>query len=186
MKHLAIYLLASACTLTAANAFAQIEVGQVSTRASQFTTAETLNNITEAGFQISSINDGSVFASLAVTHEFENGFDLGVRGLLPMEYRKQAQAYMGEVFGRFMMVNDVNQMYIETNLTQGFFNTNYGTVAFGMVGASYGYTRHIGKQFALGALIGVDYSPSQLSHDGVFNHSSTLYNHIGVSGGYYF
>lgn len=182
MKLLAVSLLG----LISSVAFAQIEVSQLSTNAHQVTQIMEHNNVTEAGFQMSSINNGSAFASLSVAHEFDNGFDLGIRGLLPMEYSKQAQAYMGQIYGRFMLVNDINQMYIEINGTQGFFNAPEGTDAFNMIGAGYSYTRHLTAQFAASALIGVDYSGTRLSHDEVISSSPTFYNHIGVSGSYFF
>jgi hypothetical protein len=103
-----------------------------------------------------------------------------------LQYSKIAQAYLGELVARFMLVNEVNQMYLEGTATQGFFNDQQGTMPFLMAGANYGYMRRINSDFKLGASIGVDYANARITQDSFSTSSPIIYNKIALSGSYYF
>ena len=95
---------------------------------------------------------------------------------------------MGELVARFMLINDTNQMYVEGTATQGFFNDQYqyGTTAFVMAGANYGYMRRINSDIKIGASIGIDYSTARISQDQLVTGAGIIYNKIALSGSYYF
>lgn len=144
------------------------------------------NDFTEAGFTTSSINGGSTFATVSLGHEFENGFTLGARGLMPMNFARESQIYLGQVFGRFPFLNAQNILYIEPRITQGFFSAEGGgTNYFAMFGATYGYIRRFKGDFALGINIGADYAPSRPARN-QFVSSSAILSQLGLTGGYYF
>lgn len=146
----------------------------------------TTDNFTEIGAEYNSINDGTPFATLGLIHEFANGFSLGVRGDLPLRFKSQGEAYLGQVLGRFMLMNEINQMYLEPTITEAFFNGIGGAVNFAMFGASYGYNRVIAKDLLVGAHIGMEYSSARVSQGQVFAGEGTLYSIIGLSSSYYF
>lgn len=182
MKLLLVTLLAAFAT----TAFAA-EEGQI-TMANPEPTTNSLwkgENLTEASVQYSSINNGSVFAAVGLMHEWDNGFALGVRGYVPMQYTKQDAAYMAQIAARFLLMNDVNQMYVEGTVTEGFFNDAVGTNSFQMIGADYGFTRKITKEISVGGVLGIDFSPTRIAQDTTAS-GSTFYNKIAVVGNYYF
>ena len=116
------------------------------------------NELVEAGFAVSSINDGSSFFTAAINHEFSNWFTLGLRGLLPMAFDEKAQVYEVQASARINLLNEENVIYGEGQLTQGFFNGDYDTQPFGMVGVSAGYSRKLPEGFTFGVSYGIDYS----------------------------
>lgn len=169
----------------ASSAFAA-DVGQITMSQPQ-TESLTLenSNVTEAGLRFSSVNDGSVYATVGVIHEFENGFGLGVRGYMPVEFKNQSQAYMGEIVSRFMLLNAEDQMYIDGSLTGAFFNGKGNGEGFALIGAEWGYKHQFTPQIAAGGNIGVDYSDRRVS-DNTISNDSTLYSKASVFGAFYF
>jgi hypothetical protein len=143
------------------------------------------SNITEAGMNYSSLNDGSLFATIALVHEWDNGFAAGVRGFLPMQYTKQEQAYMGQVLGRFIILNDIDQMYIEGTLAQGFFNGSNDGMPFFTLGTDYGYMHKFTDKLAAGGSLGLDYSDRRITGDTLYN-QRTLYSKLSIFGAFYF
>lgn len=144
------------------------------------------NNFTEIGYQLSSINNGSSYTNLALAHDFDNGFTLGVRGSLPMEFTRESQTYLGQVFGRFPLMNAENILYIELTAGSGMFTGDQvSNRVFGMVGGTYGYVRRFPGDFSAGLNVGVNYATSRITKD-VFVSRSTIVNHIAFTGGYYF
>jgi hypothetical protein len=188
MKSFALVLV----TLFAGAAFAA-DTGQITMQAPKTQTLmEDKANITEAGFHYSSINDGSAYATVGVVHEFDNGFALGVRAFLPVEFNNQAQAYIGEAMGRFILYNEVDlamnsldQMYIEGTLAQGFFNGEGDGHPFVLMGADYGYMHHFTDKFAAGGNLGLDYSGQRITH-GDYSNDRTLYSKLTLLGSYTF
>lgn len=171
--------------LVSMSAFA-IQEGQSTMSAPTAATVSTEKaNLTEAGFHYSSINDGSAFATVGLIHEFANGFALGMRGFLPMQYTKQSQAYMGQLVSRFILLNENDQMYIEGTMAQGFFNGTYSGMPFVTIGADYGYSHKINNQIALGGSLGIDYSNQRITQDDMTNRR-TLYSKFSLNGSYYF
>ncbi len=139
---------------------------------------------TEFGIMSSSINSGTRFANVGIMRQWQNGFELGVRGLMPVDFERETQTYMGQLFMRFDFVNAVNVMFLETSLFQGFFS-DFGTTAFAGFGATYGYRRELMNDFTAGVNIGVDWSTSRISRDNISD-VSALYSRLGVVGGYNF
>jgi hypothetical protein len=175
------------CLLACLPAFAfAAQEGEITMKSTAPAAPGLSSNLTEAGFAYSSINNGSAFATVAILHEWDNGIALGARGLLPMQYTKQASAYMGQLLARFMVLNDTNQIFIEPTLTQGWFNDTFKTMAFGMFGADFGYQRQINSQFAVGGRIGMDYSRQRITQDTILSDTDVIYNKIAVTGAYYF
>ncbi|MBX3020852.1 MAG: hypothetical protein KF799_04185 [Bdellovibrionales bacterium] len=169
-------------------ALAEDEVGAVTYKLTGEKSIDfTKNNFTEVGFSMSSINNGSRFTNMVIAHDFANGFTLGARGLIPIDYGRGSETYMGQVFGRFPILNAENIIYIEAAITQGFFNadTLNGTDPFAMLGATYGYARRFKNDFSAGLALGVDWSTSRISRDIIVS-SSSLVNHVTLTGGYYF
>src|SRR5665213_2080635 len=163
------------CFVTSA-AFAADDVGQitmVAPKAASVSTEKT--NITEAGFHYTSINDGSAFATVGLIHEFDNGFAIGARGFLPMQYTKQAQAFMGQAIARFILLNEIDQMYVEGTIAQGFFNGTENGQPFATLGADYGYMHKFTDKIALGGSLGMDYSGQRITQDTVSD-QRTLYS----------
>lgn len=143
-----------------------------------------MSDFTEFGFQYSSLNDGSPYATVGMIREWDNGFAFGARGMMPMTYSKQAQAYVGQVLARFILLNTVDQMYIEPTLAFAHFNGD-DSANFLMYGASYGYLHKFTKTLAAGGSLGVDYANSRVTRDTVLS-QGTLYNKFSVVGSYYF
>lgn len=168
------------------------EVGSVVYRATGEKNVDfSKNNTTEFGFQLSSINTGTRFANIAVTHDFQSGLTIGGRGLMPVDYASESQTYIGQVFTRFPLMNNENILYIETALSAGVFSNaetpeiSSDNTTFMMLGASYGYTRRFGREFSAGIALGVDWTGSRMIHDQVVSRS-TIVNHATINGGYYF
>ena len=181
MKNL---VLALACVLSF-SALAATDVGVISTTTDSVVTPSDRSNFMEAGMQYSSMNEGTPFATVALVHEWKNGFALGARGLLPMAFAKQAQSYMGQIMMRFILLNEGDQVFVEPTISQGYFNGVEEGRLFATVGMNVGYTHNIKKLWSVGGMLGVDYSPSRISRDEITNRS-TLYNKVAVTGSYYF
>jgi len=143
------------------------------------------SNITEAGLTYSSINDGSAFATVGVIHEWDNGFGLGVRGYLPIGFQHQEQAYLGNVVARFIILNEIDQMFIEGSMGQGFFNGKNEGQPFYTIGAGFGYMHKFTDKLAAGGILGIDYSDKRITDDLLYN-DRTLYSKVSVFGSYYF
>jgi hypothetical protein len=142
-------------------------------------------NYGEVTMQYSSINNGSAFATVGGLHEFDNGFAVGARGYLPLQY-VQAQAYMLQAVGRFFLMNNENHLYVDGTLTYGFFNNRTSdTASFQMLGTEIGFSHNLDKQFSVGGEIGVDFSPYRIAQDTVST-ARTFYNKIAVTGKYTF
>jgi len=182
MKSLLLFIM----SFTSFSAFAATNDGALVMPAPQRTESVTDQvNFAEFGFQYSSINDGSADAAIGALHEWPNGFALGFRALLPMSFTNQAQAYMGEIVSRFMILNEGDQMYVEPTVGYGYFNSIQGG-HFTTIGAGFGYMHKFTRTLALSGLLGVDYSSSRVSGDTVISGSNVLYNKVMVSGSYYF
>jgi hypothetical protein len=149
-------------------------------------TDEIKYNSTEAGFQYSSINNGSAFAHIAIIHEFKNGFSIGARGLMPMNYTSDSQIYQGQAFGRFIILNEITQMHIEPSITQVIVSDDAGTHPIPMFGAAYGISRIIKNNLAVGGQIGVDFAGDRIAHNEIRSGTSTIYNRLSVNGTYAF
>lgn len=162
------------------------DVGTVSSRVSSSDVVSSTNNFTELGMEYSSINNGTPYASIGLIHDFANGFSVGARGDMPLRFNSQSNSYLLQILGRFMMMNTVNQMYLEPTLTEAVFNGNNGAINFLMTGLNFGYNRVIAKDLIVGAHIGVDYASDRISQDQIFASERTLYSKLGVAGSYYF
>ena len=173
-------------TLASISAFTFAQSNAVSLNAKDLALVSSKSNTMEAGMAVSSINNGTVFATISYMHEYQEGYALGVRGNLPLEFSKQSNTYAVQGVGRFMFVNDVNRMYLEANLTQGFFNDIRGTKPFWMIGGDYGYARMITRQLSVGGRIGLDFATARLSRNEINRGASTLYNTIALEGSYFF
>ncbi len=177
----------AAITLLSLTALAEstLNSGTVSLSASEMALISPKSNTAEAGLETSSINNGTTFATIAMVHEFVGGYSLGVRGFVPMDFHGQSNAYMVQILARFMFMNDVNQLYAEPRLTQGFFNDTKDTIPFVMLGANMGYNRMLTKEISVGGHLGVDFASVRIA--GNRTESGRLfYNNIGVGGNYYF
>ena len=186
MRGALVSLIFLAITASPAAFAADLQGGEIKAPTQNSTSDWDRQNLTEAGFQYSSLNNGTPFGTAGLFHEFNNGFTAGLRGYVPLQYSKVAQAYLGELVARFMLVNETNQMYLEGTFTQGFFNDQLGTMPFLMGGANYGYMRRINSDFKLGASIGVDYANARITQDSFSTGSPIIYNKIALSGSYYF
>ena len=162
------------------------ETGQITMSAPRTESLSTeKSNLTEGGFNYTSLNEGSMFSTVAVIHEFDNGFALGARGFFPMQYTKQSQAYMGQAVARFILLNEIDQMFIEGTLAQGFFNGTKDGVPFVTLGSDYGYMHKFTDKLAAGGSLGLDYSNQRITQDTVTG-QRTLYSKISLYGTYYF
>ena len=142
-------------------------------------------NTTEAGMTYSSMNNGTAFINIGVVHEFTNGFALGVRGGLPMQYSRDNQLYSGEILGRFMLLNETNRMYIEPTITQFLFNDNTGTNPFMAIGSNFAFVRQINKDMSVGGLLGANYASTRVVR-GVWQDTEAINSQFGVTGSYAF
>lgn len=138
----------------------------------------------EVGIQISSINSGSALTNLAFNHEFGDWFTGGIRALLPLEFGRPTQTFMGQLYGRFPLINTEDVVFIEPAVTQGFFSGDNSS-PFWMLGASYSYFHRFGGDFIAGANIGADFSPSRIAGDRFYSSNGTVYSHLTITGGYY-
>jgi hypothetical protein len=143
------------------------------------------NELVEAGFMVSSINSGSSFVTATIGHEFSEWFTLGLRGLVPLAFDEKAQVYEVQANARINLLNDENVIYGEGQLTQGFFNGDYDTEPFGMIGVSAGYARKLPEGFSVGVSYGIDYSSSRVRDSRIYELNS-IYNKLALTGGYYF
>lgn len=177
--------LAMVIGLAAGSAMAA-EESSISTHPPQSAMVSTTNNLTEIGMEYSSINNGTPYATVGLIHEFSNGFSLGVRGDLPLQFASQSNSYIGQILGRFMLMNEINQMYLEPVLGEAFFNGVGPATNFAMFGLGYGYNRVLMKDLVVGAHVGVDYASARVVGDNVYSGERTFYSRIGLSGSYYF
>lgn len=159
--------------------------GQITMKTESAKVDLTKYNSSEAGIGYSSIDNGTAFIQMALVHEFQNGFALGGRANLPMQYSRNQQIYSGQLLARFMIMNNVNKMYIEPALTQALLNGDYGNHTFLALGASYGFMREIKRDMILGARVGIDGSGTRVAN-GTFRESQTFYNSIALMGSYGF
>lgn len=167
-------------SVVSVNAFAQSEI---SASAKDMALVSSKNKTLEMGLDISSINNGTPFATVAYVHEFQSGFAVGGRGYMPLEFSNQKTAYLMQVLGRFMLINDINRAFVEAKLTQGFFNEEPSL--FAMIGGDFGYTRMITRDISVGLRLGADLSTSRISNNRI-ELSRTIFNHIGIDASYYF
>jgi hypothetical protein len=146
-------------------------------------------NFTEVGAEVSAINNGTSFASLSLAREMGDWFTGGIRALLPINSARETQVFLGQVFGRFPMLNDVNQIYIEARLSLGV--ADGAVTAAGMsnslyaMGASYCYRHHFSSNLTAGADLGADMFGQTLSHNEIVS-GAPLESHFSLVGGYYF
>lgn len=102
-----------------------------------------------------------------------------------MSFTKQAQAYMGQILARFILLNEGDQIFIEPTITQGYYNGEYQGGMFANLGGGIGYTHNYKKLWSFGAILGAEYSPWRISRDRMIE-GSTLYNKVAFTGSYYF
>lgn len=143
------------------------------------------NELVEAGFTVSSINSGSTFIAATINHEFSDWFTMGLRGLVPMAFDEKAQVYEVQGLMRVNLLNEDNVIYGEGQLTQGFFNGDYDTTPFVMMGVSAGYARKLPEGFSVGVSYGIDYSTTRVRDSRAYE-TNSLYNKLAFIGGFYF
>jgi hypothetical protein len=139
----------------------------------------------EAGMHLHSINGGSSFMGLGITKETKPWLVFGAKALLPMNYSKEYQTYLGQVFARFNFLTGEDQMGIEADATQGFFNAASGTSIFAMFGLAYVYKHEWTDRYNLSLNVGVDYG-NRVQDDFLATQTSQMYNKIALVGGYNF
>lgn len=182
MKH----LLLATLTLISGLAHATQE-GQITMSAPAAQTSSGMKmNLTEVGLTYSSISNGMSFASVGVIHEYENGFSLGARGLMPLQFTDNSQIYMGQVVGRFMILNEANQIYVDTTLGLAYANQKDEGASFGVGGLAVGYLHQIQRDLKVGASLGADYSYRRIEDGTVVTTGGTLNNRLGINGTYAF
>ena len=167
---------------------AQEQVGKISMNPSgSVSPYSSRSNLTEGGYQHSSLSEGSDFATVAFLHEFDNGFTLGIRGFLPMQ-AKPSQIFMGQAVGRFVLLNEINQLYIEGTAAEGYLARSAGGQTFQTFGLDVGLMRKITTDFALGASLGADYSNQFVSRElsEVTANGGSLYSKVSLNGNLYF
>lgn len=156
---------------------------------SRLTMPETVQpkmNSTEFSLLGTSFNSGSMMSAIAAIHEFDNGYALGARGLLPLTTGGEAQVYMAQLFSRVYLTNDENITYFEVSLGEVFFNQPSGTDYTASIGLEYGYKRQITNQFSAGASMGVEYAGARMANDNFYNNTGYLYNKLGLNASYYY
>jgi hypothetical protein len=143
-----------------------------------------LRNRTEVGYMVTSLNSGTNFANVGILRRISENFELGLRGLVPIDFDRQNQIYIGQAFVRYDMVNAENVFYLEGSLFQGML-TDYSTDLFAGFGGTYGYRRAFTEELSAGANIGVDYSSGRIVDDRL-NYNWTLMSRLGIVGAYNF
>jgi CubicO group peptidase (beta-lactamase class C family) len=180
-------LLAALASVSTAQAASEILTApQISAKSSTVSVPLDRSSVTEAGAIVSSINDGALFGTVGFFHEYEDGFTLGGRAVLPMQYSHDAQVYAAQGVGRFMLSYDANQMYLEATISEDIFTKQGETLLTTMVGANYGYMRVISQDVRIGAAIGLDYSRDRIEDNAFAFNSPTVYNKFAIMGSLYF
>jgi hypothetical protein len=145
------------------------------------------NKNIEAGIVVSSMNSTYTFASMAMTHMFSKEFGLGLRAMMPLQFSKEEQLYLGQALIRFGLIEaGPSSMYFEGALTQAFYSAPGASDSFNMVGLSAGYLRRLKNGFSAGGLLGVDWSQARMKGDAITPNSSILYNKFAFVGTYNF
>ncbi len=168
-------------------AFAAVtDTGSSGMMVSQAQPVRNAQNLTDFSLAYSSILKGSSYAGVGLMKEWDNGYALGVRGFMPLTFDKDTNVYMGQIALRMMLLNESNQIYVEPEYTQGFYNhVGQNTGYFNMFGAVVGFNHPFNKNFTLGASLGVDYALQTVTEQRLTD-THTFYNKISVVGGYYF
>lgn len=143
-----------------------------------------LRNRTEVGYMVSSLNSGSNFANISILREIADQMELGLRGLVPIDFDRETQVYMGQIFLRYNLVNAENVFYLEGSIFQGML-TDLNSSLFAGFGGTYGYRRSFTPELSAGVNIGVDYSSSRIT-DNRFESQWTLISRLGLVGAYNF
>lgn len=151
----------------------------------ELTETQTYNNATEFGVMVSSINSGSQFTSLGLLHKFAGDWEIGVRGLLPMNLEREAQVYQGHAFLRYDFINQKNVLFLEGSIYQGLYS-RLGNELFAGFGGTYGFRRNFTRELNAGINLGADYSSSRISRDTIASSVGAFYTRMTVSGGYNF
>ncbi len=141
---------------------------------------------TEFGWTTSSINNGSQFALLGFSWNISTNWELGLRGLIPMDFERDVQIYSAQALARYNFVNDKNIMYMEGQAIQSMFAFLGDNRLFAGVGATYGYRRAITHELSAGVNVGVDYLSASIVRDYIANTNWTFYNRVAVTGAYNF
>lgn len=111
---------------------------------------------TEAGVTVSSIRNGTTFASASLLRDMTRAFQLGLRGHIPMNFSDDLKVYEGEVLARWKFHMGTDTMALEGTFTQAIESTD-GNAFFGLIGASYSYFRKFSPELSGGIAVGADY-----------------------------
>jgi hypothetical protein len=170
-----IFLLVAMASLSANQVFANEGVSDyTSSVVKELTTTskgQRSSMSSEVGMTMSSLADGTNFASVALLGDLEDAiFQFGARGLLPLEFDNDARVFGVEVVSRWVFNRTLNRMYLEGVLTQNLYdekNSELIQAEHATLGLSYGYFRKVMRDIELGASLGLDYAPTEtaLSND---------------------
>lgn len=140
---------------------------------------------TEAGTAITSLNNGTQLFSLAGFYEFDNGYALGGRTLLPVGGGNY-QVYKLELLGRMFITNDDNITFLEANLSEIAFNRPNGADFGTSLGLSYGYKHQFTNSFSVGGAAGLELATGTLAHNEFNGTRGRLYNRLDITASYYY
>lgn len=167
-------------------------VGAVETTSTTYSQSPTYTM--EPSFTFSSINGGSRFVSAALTSRLTSWLRVGVEGEVPADFNEQAQIYSGRLLARVPLLDREHKIFLQGAVSASFYNgepevldgATVGAEAFFNGSMMLGYSKRINSSWALGALLGAQYSTIQSY---VFNRSTeglSLYNRLSLTGSYTF
>lgn len=182
MRHLVFAALLSLSVIASAT-----QEGQITMAAPAAVSSSDMKmSFSEVGFTYSSINNGMSFASVGMLRENLSGFAWGARGMMPLEFTENSQIYMGQLVGRFIILNEAQQIYIDTTGGLAYLNQPSGGIGFGVFGLAVGYLHQVQKDLRVGASLGADFSNQRIVGGVAFSTDGTLNNRIGINGTFSF
>lgn len=145
----------------------------------------------EPSFTFSSINGGSRFIGVALTARLESWLQVGVEGEMPADFDEKAQIYSTRLLARIPLLNNENKIFLQGSFSYSFFNitsdTNvYAADAFFNSEFLVGYKRKVTKDWALGAMLGAQYSTIDNYIFGTASNDIVFYNRASLMASYIF